>query len=436
MKEDMDNIAAKKPSLTTDTDLHFEFLADPGKLKPREKTLNVPNAIDERSEDSELHSKFDSAKRSSKSSSKSSSSSSSSSPSSASSRRTKSVAPPTMAPPTMAPPMFAAPMAPPPPMAPQEERKFPATYVPTYNPNDERSIKFRKMELMAKLFEIQRSGRQLTRAYNISSDIEDMEMEIRYQTDLENKKNSVGLCKSFLLNAVTAIEFLNDKFDPFGIQLNGWSDQMKINVDNYNDVFAELYEKYKGSGRKMEPELKLILMISASAASFHATKTMTKSMGLERVVKNNPELLQKLQGTLSGTLEKKIGSNGQQQQAVPQANPGFQREMYQRMMEEKQRMAQPMAPMPVPQMAPLPPPVATRPEVSLRKPSISNLLNSVKSKLPQNISTKYDASETHSASASRRIKVTDTVDTDTTTTEIDVNSIRKSRRKRQSVNTL
>ena len=40
----------------------------------------------------------------------------------------------------------------------------------------------------------------------------------------------------------------------------------------------KLYDKYKISGKKIQPEIKLILMMSASAASFHASKKMAESI--------------------------------------------------------------------------------------------------------------------------------------------------------------
>jgi hypothetical protein len=44
---------------------------------------------------------------------------------------------------------------------------------------------------------------------------------------------------------------------------------------DYDEVIAELYEKYKGKGH-MAPELKLVLMIIGSAAMFTITKKITK----------------------------------------------------------------------------------------------------------------------------------------------------------------
>ena len=60
-------------------------------------------------------------------------------------------------------------------------------------------------------------------------------------------------------------------------------------------MFGEIYEKYRGTGKKMEPEIKLLLMILASGASFHASNTMFKKLpGLEKLIKENPALLSKL----------------------------------------------------------------------------------------------------------------------------------------------
>jgi hypothetical protein len=108
--------------------------------------------------------------------------------------------------------------------------------------------------------------------------------------------------------------------------VKGWSEQMKTNSENYDDVFGELYEKYKGPGTKMEPEIKLILMLGASAASFHATKSLTKSIGLEGIVKGNPDIMSKLQSTISSTIEKNIGAKTEDDK--PLTSEQIQQNMY------------------------------------------------------------------------------------------------------------
>ena len=169
----------------------------------------------------------------------------------------------------------------------------------------EKELRFKKIELLRKLSEIKAAGYELSKDYDFNSDIEEMEYEYDLLKSMKDKQNGVGLYKSFLLNACTAIEFLNDRYDPFDFKLNGWSEHMNIAVDDYNDVLGEIYEKYRGSGKKMEPEIKLMLMICASGASFHASNTMFKQLpGLDKLIKENPALLSKLTSQMFNDKEK------------------------------------------------------------------------------------------------------------------------------------
>jgi hypothetical protein len=51
-----------------------------------------------------------------------------------------------------------------------------------------------------------------------------------------------------LIACVTGLEFLNDKFDPFDLELNGWSQNMMENVDDYDGVFEELLQQVQDEG--------------------------------------------------------------------------------------------------------------------------------------------------------------------------------------------
>jgi hypothetical protein len=80
-----------------------------------------------------------------------------------------------------------------------------------------------------------------------------------------------------LLGCITGLEFMNNKFDPFDLELDGWSESINENVDDYDDIFEELAEKYKGSSN-MAPELKLLLMVGGSGFMFHLSNSMFKKM--------------------------------------------------------------------------------------------------------------------------------------------------------------
>jgi hypothetical protein len=99
-----------------------------------------------------------------------------------------------------------------------------------------------------------------------------------------------------LMAVINGIEFLNNKFDPFDIKLDGWSDQVNENIGDYDDIFSELHEKYK-SKATMAPELKLLFQLGGSAMMVHLTNTMFKSAmpGVDDVLRQNPDLMRAFQ---------------------------------------------------------------------------------------------------------------------------------------------
>ena len=134
-------------------------------------------------------------------------------------------------------------------------------------------VRMKKIELLRRLSELKTKGYDLSKSYDFNSSIEEMEYEYDLLKSFANKRNGVKLYKNILLNTVSAVEFLNDKYDPFDFQLTGWSEHMSVEVDSYDDVIEELYEKYKGTGKKMPPEIKLLMLIVASASAFHFSKS-------------------------------------------------------------------------------------------------------------------------------------------------------------------
>ena len=120
---------------------------------------------------------------------------------------------------------------------------------------------------------------------------------------------SVKFQRKMLIALVTAVEFLNTKFDPFDVKLEGWSESVHENVYDYDDVFEELHEKYQ-SKSKMAPELKLLFMLGGSGFMFHLTNTMFKSSlpGMGDIMKQNPDLARQFaQATASSTSTPLVG---------------------------------------------------------------------------------------------------------------------------------
>jgi len=150
-----------------------------------------------------------------------------------------------------------------------------------------------KFKVLRKLEEVERKGAKLTKKYSMESSLAEMQGEYEMILAEKERSNSCKFQGKMLMAAITGIEFLNNKFDPFDVKLDGWAEQMNENIDDYDEIFGELHEKYK-SKAKMAPELKLLFQLGGSAIMVHMTNTMFKSSlpGMDDIMRQNPELMQ------------------------------------------------------------------------------------------------------------------------------------------------
>ena len=127
--------------------------------------------------------------------------------------------------------------------------------------------------------------------FNMDSNFEEVEDE--YETALEDKrkKDSIKLQGWWFMTFVNSVEYANTAFNPFDINLDGWGEQVSEDLDSYEEIFAELHEKYKGG--KLAPELSLLLRLGFSAAVVNFTnKALSTSVpGFNDVIRQSPELM-------------------------------------------------------------------------------------------------------------------------------------------------
>ena len=178
-----------------------------------------------------------------------------------------------------------------------------------------RSIEEEKADLINKLNRLQKKGFNPGRKYGPQNDIEELRTEyhrIMYSIEADQ---SVKFQRRLLMACVTGIEFLNKRYDPFDVKLDGWSESMMENIEDYDQVFEELYAKYRNKVA-VAPEIKLIMMVGGSAMMFHLTNSMFKSAipNMNDIMKQNPDLVQNMMQAV-------------QRAQAPAASAGGRREM-------------------------------------------------------------------------------------------------------------
>jgi hypothetical protein len=153
-----------------------------------------------------------------------------------------------------------------------------------------------KFKFLRKLEALEKKGVELSKKYSMESSLQEMMGEYETIMEEKTKQNSVKFQGNMLMAVINGIEFLNGRFDPFDIKLDGWSEQVNENVSDYDEIFGELYEKYK-SKASMSPEIKLMFQLGGSAMMVHMTNTMFKSAmpGMDDILRQNPDLMRSFQ---------------------------------------------------------------------------------------------------------------------------------------------
>jgi hypothetical protein len=167
----------------------------------------------------------------------------------------------------------------------------------------------KKIDLINKLNRLETKGYTLTKHFSMDNTLEEIQLEFDRLADAKNLEASLRFQRQCLMGVVTGFEFLNGKFNPFDWQLEGWSESVHENIEDFDEIFEELYDKYKGRGN-MPPEAKLMMSLVGSGFMFHMSNSFFRqkfsTMDPNDIFKNNPQLAKQFAAA-----------------AAQQAGPGF-----------------------------------------------------------------------------------------------------------------
>jgi hypothetical protein len=179
--------------------------------------------------------------------------------------------------------------------------------------------------------------------FSLDSPFDEIEDEYESAMEDKRKKDSVKLQGWWFMTFVNSVEYANASFNPFDINLDGWGEQVSEDLNSYDEIFGELYHKYKGA--KMSPELSMLLRLGFSAAMVNFTNKALSSAtpGFNDVIKQSPELM-------------KMFTNATVQ-SMSQNSPGFA---------FANNLANGQDPKPNTSFGPPPAPVQTKPQTPMR----------------------------------------------------------------------
>jgi len=170
-------------------------------------------------------------------------------------------------------------------------------------------IQLEKQEFIRRLDRLEKSGYQPSKRYTMQSDYNEIKFEYEKLKAMKDVDSSIKFSRKILMGFASGAEFLNKRFDYFGLRLDGWSESIMENIGDYDEVFEELHEKYKEK-IKMSPEIKLLAMVGGSAFMFHLTSTLFKSSipNVQDMMRQNPDFAKAYQEQTLNNMRSNLGN--------------------------------------------------------------------------------------------------------------------------------
>jgi len=164
-------------------------------------------------------------------------------------------------------------------------------FAPAQQQRDPEKEKKEKIEYLNKLQRLEQKGFPVARRFTMDNSLDEIKQEYDRLVDARNLEGSLRFQRQALMGVVTGLEWMNNRFDPFDLNLDGWSESVHENVEDFDEIFEELYDKYKDRG-KMPPEARLLFSLAGSGFMVHVSNTFMKQRmpSAADVLKNNPEL--------------------------------------------------------------------------------------------------------------------------------------------------
>jgi hypothetical protein len=131
---------------------------------------------------------------------------------------------------------------------------------------------------LSQLNRLRKKG-QSTRSLTMQNSLEEIRGEVMRVKKEMDMDNGVNYCRQGLMFAISTIEMCDGNYNNNSFALKGWSQNVMTDIENYDTVFEELYDKYY-STVTMSPEIKLITMVAGSAFMFSLQKKMLSGQNI------------------------------------------------------------------------------------------------------------------------------------------------------------
>lgn len=101
--------------------------------------------------------------------------------------------------------------------------------------------------------------------------------EIKAEFDKHQRQmqmmSSVKMGRRVLMAMVTGTEYVNKRYNPLNLKLNGWAEHVFDSIEDYDEHLENMFDTY-GDSVRMSPEMSILVGLMGSAFMFHLSNSL------------------------------------------------------------------------------------------------------------------------------------------------------------------
>tara|TARA_B110000027_G_scaffold55546_2_gene60230 strand:- start:1709 stop:2899 length:1191 start_codon:yes stop_codon:yes gene_type:complete len=154
------------------------------------------------------------------------------------------------------------------------------------------------------IYKVQRlQNRFPGRKVGLETPLDELKYEYERLVRQSEMSASIKFQRRAMMATVSGFEYLNKSFNPLGLHLDGWSEQVMDSIEDFDQSFEQLHDKYQGTA-EVSPEWNILITLLGSGFMFHLSNSLFKSVlpNVNDVARNNPDLMNQIASAMGSAM--------------------------------------------------------------------------------------------------------------------------------------
>jgi len=164
-----------------------------------------------------------------------------------------------------------------------------------------------KFVMLTRISKMSKGGITARKKFSMKDDIDDIRFECYRMTREKNSQTAVKSMHMVLITIATIVEKANSAFNPFNLNLSGFSQNMMLTVSDYDDSLEEIHHKWSGK-TYMGPEVSVLMTFMTSAIFYHVGNGGNSDQSSKKSSSSSP---------MMSLFSSMLGGSGQKKKETP-----------------------------------------------------------------------------------------------------------------------